>query len=76
MFSLVGSRSGGLWLVFFFSFDQGGFIKKTILQIFYFANRYLLLGAMAGIAVALDSTTCVSSPTSISLFVDQFITGR
>ncbi|KAJ7918428.1 hypothetical protein B0H13DRAFT_1992902 [Mycena leptocephala] len=25
--------------------------------IFYFANRYLLLGAMAGIAVALDSTT-------------------
>ncbi|KAJ7741926.1 hypothetical protein DFH07DRAFT_836996 [Mycena maculata] len=25
--------------------------------IFYFANRYLLLGAMAGIAIALDSTT-------------------
>ncbi|KAF8162464.1 hypothetical protein K438DRAFT_2025470 [Mycena galopus ATCC 62051] len=30
-------------------------IKEQLAQIFYFANRYLLLGAMAGIAIALDS---------------------
>jgi hypothetical protein len=68
MFSLGESRSGGLWLVFFLSFNQSGFIKKNILQIFYFANRYLLLGAMVGIAVALDSTKCVFPLAPISPF--------
>jgi hypothetical protein len=44
---------------FFALYLHNDFVENNVVQIFYFANRYLLLAAMAGIAVALDSTTCV-----------------